>query len=789
MAWNEPGGGKRNPWGQSTRTGRPELDEASAQLAAQARPAFRRGRRDGPRPSEPDGVQLGTIALLIAADLWGAPASTWSMRRSAASSLRFGRYVATREPGLALAHPVADRDARERQRRSDRQLHRPDAHADLRREPRRHQHRSAISAREPLAYALQRPRSGGHARKRSARARSARSIGRSKLDFVLGAGPPGDHGRAPRNWCSARSTRYKTGIEVTAVNLQDVSVPDEVAPSQRDAIKAREDRERLRLEAQAYANDILPKAARYGGAPECRMRRRTGPRRRGRRRRSRALLAAARPRTSGRPDVTRQRLYIETIETCSAARSKVLLDTKARRQHALPADRQARSRRARHRTLTLAAAQQAPADRARPRDGPTETVTVDRTARRGDADGNRGFLPSWSSLAVAILLLVDVDVHGRARRSSRLSSRFGEIVRADYKPGLHFKMPFVNNVRKFERRIITRELPVGAVPHQRRQDPAHRLLREVAHHRRRRITTGPRAAARTMRRGASGRSSRTASRASSRAARSSRSSPPSARRSPARLLTGAGSDVRQLGVELVDVRVQRIDLPEEVSDSVLPRMRQGFAAQAATAARRRASLGRSDARRSGSPAHRDPRDGVARRAEHARRRRCARRPTSTREPTRATRSSTVLPQPAGVPPLARASDRRRAGDRARQRVLQVPEGARRSLSASSATHASARDLGGSAGGLRACIWCWKASLPFLNPRRMKRALMQARYALEDRQLRIAGLASMLAGAVLLYLVCAAESSAAERIRLSWVATSSSSAPSGATKARARSSTC
>ena len=47
------------------------------------------------------------------------------------------------------------------------------------------------------------------------------------------------------------------------------------------------------------------------------------------------------------------------------------------------------------------------------------------------------------------------------------------------------------------------------------------------------------------------------------------------------MLAFAGSSVKQLGVALVDVRVKRIDLPEEVSDSVFNRMRQDFARQAA----------------------------------------------------------------------------------------------------------------------------------------------------------------------------------------------------------------
>ena len=84
-------------------------------------------------------------------------------------------------------------------------------------------------------------------------------IGRSRLDFVLEEG---------RQEITARTKElvqrtldiYKTGIEVTSVSLVGVSVPEQVQTSQRDAIKAREDKERLALEAQAYSNDILPKA-------------------------------------------------------------------------------------------------------------------------------------------------------------------------------------------------------------------------------------------------------------------------------------------------------------------------------------------------------------------------------------------------------------------------------------------------------------------------------------------------------------------------------------------------
>ena len=53
---------------------------------------------------------------------------------------------------------------------------------------------------------------------------------------------------------------YKTGLIVTSVNLQDAQPPEQVQSAFADVVKAREDRERLINEAEAYSNDILPKS-------------------------------------------------------------------------------------------------------------------------------------------------------------------------------------------------------------------------------------------------------------------------------------------------------------------------------------------------------------------------------------------------------------------------------------------------------------------------------------------------------------------------------------------------
>lgn len=84
-------------------------------------------------------------------------------------------------------------------------------------------------------------------------------IGKNNMDFVLTEG---------RSTIVAQIQQviqkimddYKSGISITSVNLQDAQPPEQVQASFEDAIKAREDKQRLVNEAEAYANEIIPKA-------------------------------------------------------------------------------------------------------------------------------------------------------------------------------------------------------------------------------------------------------------------------------------------------------------------------------------------------------------------------------------------------------------------------------------------------------------------------------------------------------------------------------------------------
>ena len=149
-------------------------------------------------------------------------------------------------------------------------------------------------------------------------------IGQSRLDFVLETGRQ-EIGAKTKELVQRTIGAYNTGIEVISVNLQDVSVPEQVAPAQKDAIKAREDKERATLSAETYANDIVPKAR--GAAVSVvegarAYRSRVIADAEGETKRFLALAAEY----QRAPAVTRERLYLETMEQVLGGATKVLVD-------------------------------------------------------------------------------------------------------------------------------------------------------------------------------------------------------------------------------------------------------------------------------------------------------------------------------------------------------------------------------------------------------------------------------------------------------------------------------
>ncbi len=131
---------------------------------------------------------------------------------------------------------------------------------------------------------------------------------------------------------------YAVGLLITTINMQDVQPPEPVQAAFSDAVKAREDKQRLINEAQTYANDILPKsrgrAARM--LEEARgYKSKVVSKSEGEAARFKKILTEYQKA----PGVTRERLYRETMENVLANTSKVVVDSKANNMMVLPIDK------------------------------------------------------------------------------------------------------------------------------------------------------------------------------------------------------------------------------------------------------------------------------------------------------------------------------------------------------------------------------------------------------------------------------------------------------------------
>jgi membrane protease subunit HflK len=151
-------------------------------------------------------------------------------------------------------------------------------------------------------------------------------VGKSKMDFVLYEGREQIAVNASKLMQDILD-RYKTGILISKVTMQNAQPPEQVQSAFDDAVKAGQDRERQKNEGQAYANDVVPKAK---GTAARLLQEADGYKQR--------LIATAEGDASRfrqinteyakAPEVTRSRMYLETMQQIYANTSKVMVDTK-----------------------------------------------------------------------------------------------------------------------------------------------------------------------------------------------------------------------------------------------------------------------------------------------------------------------------------------------------------------------------------------------------------------------------------------------------------------------------
>jgi len=178
----------------------------------------------------------------------------------------------------------------------------------------------------------------------------------------------------------------------------------------------------------------------------------------------------------------------------------------------------------------------------------------------------------FSIIAILILWVGSMSIFIVNEKEQAIKFQLGEFVRADYEPGIYFKLPFVNNVRKFERRIITLDAP--PVPYLTLEKKnlivdsyiKWRIVNVESYYR-------------AMR----GQESLASERLSKIVQEGLRNE--FAKRTIQEAISGERAEIMQMmtaniskqiaefGIEVVDVRIKRIDLPIEVSESVFKRMR------------------------------------------------------------------------------------------------------------------------------------------------------------------------------------------------------------------------
>lgn len=320
MAWNQPGG-QNNPWGRRPGQGGPDLDERVKSWQRKLESLLRPGGKGG------EGGSLLLVIGAVVVALWLLSGFFQVKSAERGVILRFGRLVDVRNEGWGWRWPwpietvtkvnvanVNSTDYKPRVLTSDVNL--VDLHFSV-----QYQYTDPIKI-------LFRVRDPDATLGEVSEAAIREVVGRSKLDEVLVGSTRPQITKRAKELIQRTLDYYNTGITVTTVNLIDVQVPEAVIPSQRDANKALADQERFIKEAEAYANSIIPVA--QGAAARMQQdaqayKAQVTAIAEGQAARFSELLQAY----EQAPEVTRKRLYMDTIENLLTRAHKVLIDQKA----------------------------------------------------------------------------------------------------------------------------------------------------------------------------------------------------------------------------------------------------------------------------------------------------------------------------------------------------------------------------------------------------------------------------------------------------------------------------
>ncbi len=339
MSWNEPGGGNKDPWsGRNDQNNPPDLDEVMRSLQDKLGGLFGGGSGGGSN----DGAALRGIGFLAAgaAVLWGLSGFYIVDEGTRGVVSRFGAYVETTTPGLNWHVPAPIEQVQiinvEQQRfievgyrsgggqgmgsvpKESMMLTKDENIVDVRLAV-----QYQVKDAKDYAFNVLDPNS---TLKQVTESVQRGVIGASNMDFVLTEGRS-EIVMAIKSEIQNVMDAYKAGILITSVNLQDAQPPEQVQGAFEDAIKAREDKQRLINEAEAYSNDVVPKAR---GAASRIVQEAEAYKEKATAQANGDVSRFAQLMTEYKkaPAVTRQRMYIETMESVLQRSNNVMVDVK-----------------------------------------------------------------------------------------------------------------------------------------------------------------------------------------------------------------------------------------------------------------------------------------------------------------------------------------------------------------------------------------------------------------------------------------------------------------------------
>ncbi|MEH6611486.1 MAG: FtsH protease activity modulator HflK [Halioglobus sp.] len=323
MAWNEPGGGDnkpRDPWGGGDQ-GPPDLDEALKKLQEKLGGLFGGGGSSSGGSGGISASMFGVLALVVLI-VWAGMGLYTVDQQERGVVLRFGKFHEIVQPGLQWNPPLIDEVTT---------VNTTKVRAASFREVMLTQDENIVEVALSVQYVIDDPkhfvlkvrdpeRSLQHASQSALR----HVVGGTSMDLVLTQGRE-RIGFEVKERLQGYLNMYETGILVSTVNVDESKPPTQVQAAFDDVIKAREDEERVKNEAEAYANGIVPEAR--GGAQRqieeaSAYREEVIAFAEGEADRFNKLLIEY----DKAPEVTRERLYIDAVQRVYSNTNKVMVD-------------------------------------------------------------------------------------------------------------------------------------------------------------------------------------------------------------------------------------------------------------------------------------------------------------------------------------------------------------------------------------------------------------------------------------------------------------------------------